>query len=81
MGVHLTAGTGASSWYWYERNASLGGPAKNGSPGLLADGVGPGEGVAGTFTDHLCTDCHQQAGSDATHRLADSHDFVFTHVP
>lgn len=81
VSVHLSAGTDTANWYWYERNPTLGAPAKFGSAGLLADGVGPTEGTAGTFTARLCTDCHALAGSDASHRTSDSHDFVYTHVP
>jgi hypothetical protein len=79
--VHVSAGTSTANWYWYERNPALGAPAKNGSAGLLADGVGPGEGVAGTVSEQVCTHCHQLAGSDASHQTTDSHDFVYTHVP
>lgn len=79
--VHTSAGTDTSNWYWYERNPTLGAPAKNGSAGLVADGVGPSEGTAGTGTEQICTGCHRAAGSDAAHDTNDSHDFVYTHVP
>lgn len=79
--VHVSAGKDTSNWYWYERNPTLGAPAKNGSTGLVADGVGPNEGVAGSGTEKVCTGCHSAAGSDAAHTTTDSHDFVYTHVP
>jgi hypothetical protein len=79
--VHVSAGNDTSNWYWYERNPTLGAPAKNGSTGLVADGVGPTEGVAGTPTEQVCTTCHRAAGSDAPHTTTDSHNFVYTHVP
>ena len=79
--VHVSAGKDTSNWYWYERNPTLGAPAKNGSAGLVADGVGPTEGVAGSPTDKVCTSCHTAAGIDAAHTTTDSHDFVYTHVP
>ena len=79
--VHVSAGKSTSNWYWYERNPSLGAPAKNGNPGLIADGIGPNEGTAGTGTEALCTGCHAAAGADAAHNTTDSHDFVYTHVP
>lgn len=79
--VHVSAGTSSSNWYWYERNPSLNAPAKNGSAGLVADGVGPTEGTAGTPTASICTGCHTAAGADSAHTTTDSHDFVYTHVP
>jgi hypothetical protein len=79
--VHVSAGKDTSNWYWYERNPTLNAPAKNGSAGLVADGMGPTEGVAGSPTDQICTGCHSAAGSDAAHTTMDSHDFVYTHVP
>ncbi len=79
--VHISAGTNTSNWYWYEKNPSLGAPAKYGEAGLVADGVGPNEGVAGTVTDMICTSCHEAAGSDAAHNTTNSHDFVYTHIP
>ncbi len=80
VAVHVSAGKDTSNWYWAERNPVLGAPAKNGSAGLVADGVGPTEGVSGP-TDKICTGCHTGAGSDAAHTTTDSHDFVYTHVP
>lgn len=79
--VHVSPGTDTSNWYWYERNPTLGAPAKDGNEGLVADGVGPNEGVAGTGTEKVCTGCHMAAGSDAAHTTTDSHDFVYTHLP
>lgn len=79
--VHVSAGKSTSNWYWYERNPTLGAPAKNGSAGLVADGIGPNEGTANTGTEAICTGCHAGAGSDAAHNTTDSHDFVYTHVP
>lgn len=79
--VHTSAGKNTANWYWYERNPTLGAPAKNGSAGLVADGVGPDEGVAGGPTQQICTGCHMAAGADAAHNTTDSHDFVYTHVP
>lgn len=79
--VHVSAGKDTSNWYWYEKDPALGAPAKNGSAGLIADGVGPTEGVSGGPTDKICTGCHTAAGSDAAHTTTDSHDFVYTHVP
>ncbi len=79
--VHTSAGNDTSNWYWYERNPSAGAPAKNGSAGLVADGIGPNEGVAGSPTEKICTGCHSAAGSDAAHNTTDSHNFVYTHVP
>jgi hypothetical protein len=79
--VHVSAGKTTANWYWYERDPSAGAPAKNGSAGLIADGIGPNEGVAGTATEQLCTGCHGAAGKDAKHTTTDSHDFVYTHVP
>ncbi len=79
--VHVSAGTNTSNWYWYERNPSLGAPAKNGVAGVVADGIGPNEGISGGPTEQVCTSCHRAAGSDAAHQTTDSHDFVYTHVP
>ena len=79
--VHISAGKETSNWYWYERNPTLGAPAKNGSAGLVADGVGPNEGTAGSGTEQICTGCHRAAGSDSAHLTTDSHDFVYTHLP
>lgn len=79
--VHVSAGKDTSNWYWYERNPTLNAPAKNGSAGLVADGIGPNEGVAGMPTEKVCTGCHSAAGSDAAHNTTDSHDFVYTHIP
>jgi hypothetical protein len=81
VAVHVSAGNDTANWYWYERNPALGLPAKDGSSGLVADGVGPNEGIAGTATEKVCTGCHAAAGSDASHTTMDSHDFVYTHVP
>jgi hypothetical protein len=81
VAVHVSAGNDTSNWYWYERNPALGLPGKNGSSGLVADGVGPNEGMTGTATERVCTGCHAAAGSDAKHTTTDSHDFVYTHVP
>jgi hypothetical protein len=81
VAVHTSAGGDTSNWYWYERNPSLNAPAKSGSAGLVADGMGPNEGVAGTPTAQVCTGCHTAAGIDAPHNTTDSHDFVYTHVP
>ena len=78
--VHVSAGNDTSNWYWYERNPEAGAPAKSGSEGLVADGIGPNEGSAGTGTAKLCTTCHEAAGSDAAHTTTDSHDFVYTHI-
>jgi hypothetical protein len=79
--VHVSAGNDTSHWYWYEKDPAAGAPGKNGEAGLIADGVGPTEGVANSPTDMLCTNCHKAAGSDAAHTTTDSHDFVYTHVP
>ena len=79
--MHISAGKETSNWYWYERNPTLGAPAKNGSAGLVADGVGPNEGTAGSGTEQICTGCHRAAGSDSAHLTTDSHDFVYTHLP
>ncbi|MFT3841522.1 MAG: hypothetical protein QM723_31330 [Myxococcaceae bacterium] len=79
--VHVSAGKNTSNWYWYEKNPAVGAPAKNGEAGLVADGVGPNEGISGGPTDMICTGCHSAAGSDAAHTTTDSHDFVYTHVP
>jgi hypothetical protein len=81
VAVHVSPGADTSNWYWYERNPSVNAPAKSGSAGLVADGTGPNEGVAGTPTEKICTGCHGAAGSDAPHITTDSHDFVYTHVP
>jgi hypothetical protein len=78
--VHISAGKQSSNWYWYERNPTLMAPPKNGQAGVVADGDGPTEGVAGTPTASICTGCHTAAGSDAQHQTGDSHDFVYTHV-
>jgi glutathione S-transferase len=79
--VHTSAGNDTSHWYWYERNPTLGAPPKNGMAGVVADGIGPDEGVAGSPTEKVCTGCHSAAGSDKAHQTGDSHDFVYTHVP
>ena len=81
VAVHTSAGGDTSNWYWYERNPSINAPAKSGSAGLVADGIGPNEGIAGGPTEKVCTGCHTAAGSDAPHITTDSHDFVYTHVP
>jgi hypothetical protein len=81
VAVHTSAGNDTSNWYWYERNPTLNAPAKSGSTGLVADGMGPNEGSAGTPTAQICTGCHTAAGIDGPHNTTDSHDFVYTHVP
>jgi hypothetical protein len=52
VSLHVKAGTGGDSWYWFER---LGGR-------LVVDGLGD----AGTAKS-VCVGCHQAAGSDPMH--------------
>jgi hypothetical protein len=49
--------------------------------GRTKDFEHPSEGVNGTPTDMLCTNCHKAAGSDAAYTTTDCHDFVYTHLP
>lgn len=71
---HVTTGAKGDSWYWYERNPLVGAPAKDGSAGLVANGLGL---TAGTPERDVCVGCHAGAGSDAAHS---GHDLVYTQV-
>jgi hypothetical protein len=68
-----TSDTG-TSWYWYER-VPLDSPAPHDAKGVVADGLGT-EGTAKS----ICVGCHAAAGSDATHSLFGSADFIYLQV-
>jgi hypothetical protein len=57
---------GGAQWYWYERLPGS---------GVVADGLGN----AGT-PKNVCVGCHAAAGSDSTHGVTGSSDFVYLQV-
>jgi hypothetical protein len=65
---------GGASWYWYER-VPLDSPAPHDAKGVVADGLGT-EGTAKS----ICVGCHAAAGSDATHSVLGSSDFIYLQV-
>jgi len=74
VAVKLAATSDAGkNWYWYERVPldSTAAP-HDAKTGVVADGNGD----AGTALS-ICVGCHTAAGSDATHTVTKSHDFVY----
>jgi hypothetical protein len=65
---------GGGSWYWYER-VPLDSPAPHDARGVIADGLGT-EGTAKS----ICVGCHAAAGSDSTHSVLGSSDFIYLQV-
>ncbi len=72
--THVSAGATGASWYWYERNPAVKAPAKDGSEGLVANGLGVN---AKTPEVDVCVGCHGGAGSDAAHF---GHDLVYSQI-
>jgi hypothetical protein len=65
------ASDSGKNWYWYER-LPLDSMAPPGSTRVVADGMGN----AGAARD-ICVGCHAAAGSDGTHTVTKSSDFVY----
>jgi hypothetical protein len=65
---------GGNGWYWYER-VPLDSSAPHDDSGVVADGLGS----AGA-AKNICVSCHAGAGSDTTHDLMGSSDFVYLQV-
>jgi len=59
------------NWYWYER-LPLDSMAPHDSKGVVADGRGSGGAAL-----NICVGCHAAAGSDGTHNVNRSSDFVY----
>jgi hypothetical protein len=75
VGVKIAAESSAgASWYWYER-VPLSSAAPHDKTGVVADGLGD-TGPAKT----ICVGCHAGAGSDATHAVTGSSDYVYLQV-
>jgi hypothetical protein len=62
---------GGSGWYWYE-SVPKDSAAPHDSRGVVADGLGS----AGTAKS-ICVGCHAAAGSDDTHSVTGSADYVY----
>jgi hypothetical protein len=62
---------GGDAWYWYER-VPLDSAAPHDKDGVVADGLGS----AGAAKS-ICVGCHAGAGSDATHSVTASSDYVY----
>jgi hypothetical protein len=71
VSLHVEAGTGGDSWYWYEQ-VHADHPAPHDANGVVADGLGDG-GPAKS----ICVGCHMAAGLDEAHP---GHDFVYVQV-
>lgn len=72
VGVKIKAkSAGGDAWYWYER-VPLDSAAPHDKAGVVADGLGS-TGAAKS----ICVGCHAGAGSDATHSVTMSSDFVY----
>jgi len=71
VSLHVEAGTGGDSWYWYEQ-VHADHPAPHDANGVVADGLGDG-GPA----QSICVGCHMAAGLDEAHP---GHDFVYVQV-
>ena len=65
------ASKGGDAWYWYER-VPLDSAAPHDKSGVVADGLGS----AGAAKS-ICVGCHAAAGSDSTHSVTGSSDFVY----
>lgn len=71
VSLHVAAGTGGDSWYWYEQ-VHADHPAPHDANGVVADGIGD-DGPALS----ICVGCHMAAGLDEAHP---GHDFVYAQV-
>lgn len=72
VGVKVKAkSAGGDGWYWYER-VPLDSAAPHDKDGVVADGLGS----AGAAKS-ICVGCHAGAGSDDTHSVMGSSDFVY----
>ena len=65
---------GGDNWYFYER-VPLTSTVPHNAKGVVADGLGS----AGA-ADSICVSCHAAAGSDMTHTVSGSSDFVYDQI-
>ncbi|HEY5375584.1 MAG TPA: hypothetical protein VIK01_18015 [Polyangiaceae bacterium] len=74
VSVKLAAASDSGNgWYWYERIPKDSMAAPHDTGGVVADGPGTAQ-TAGT---KLCVGCHSAAGSDDTHTVTKSSDYVY----
>lgn len=66
---------GGDNWYWYER-VPLASAAPHDKNGVVADGLG-----AAGAAKSICVGCHAAAGSDSTHSVTGSSDFLYLQPP